>query len=86
MNWRELANCRGRVEVDFFPNPDDSKAISLAKAICAECVVREQCLEYALESNQKWGIWGGVESKSREMTAFRRQWLAKKRRESKEST
>ena len=31
-----------------------------AKAICASCVVKEECLQMALDNDEKWGIWGGL--------------------------
>jgi WhiB family redox-sensing transcriptional regulator len=41
-----------------------------AKAICADCGVRDQCLQHALHVNEQHGIWGGTnESERREMTA-----------------
>lgn len=31
-----------------------------AKALCKICPVQPQCLQYALETKQDWGIWGGT--------------------------
>jgi len=31
-----------------------------ALAVCASCPIKEECLKYAIESNQKFGIWGGT--------------------------
>jgi len=36
-----------------------------AKAICADCLVREPCLNYALQNNERFGIWGGMSFKQR---------------------
>lgn len=36
-----------------------------AKAVCGRCEVREQCLEWALETRQEDGIWGGKGPKQR---------------------
>jgi hypothetical protein len=33
--------------------------IARAKAICAKCGLREQCLAEALEREEPWGVWGG---------------------------
>jgi WhiB family redox-sensing transcriptional regulator len=38
---------------------------SLAKAVCSDCKVRYNCLEHALSSNEKHGIWGGMTTKER---------------------
>jgi WhiB family redox-sensing transcriptional regulator len=33
--------------------------VEAAKALCAGCPIRSQCLEQALERNEPWGVWGG---------------------------
>jgi WhiB family redox-sensing transcriptional regulator len=46
----------------FFPIGTTGQAliqISEAKTVCDECTVRGKCLDFALETNQDWGIWGG---------------------------
>lgn len=39
--------------------------IAKAKAVCADCPVVRACLEWALESNQQDGIWGGTDEGER---------------------
>ncbi|MGH8874410.1 MAG: WhiB family transcriptional regulator [Acidimicrobiia bacterium] len=56
-NWREAAACRD-LALSFFPTPDDSEGIALAKSVCAACPVQGDCLAYAIETNQSEGIWG----------------------------
>lgn len=56
--WQEQALC---AEVDaelFFPERGASPRA--AKIICRKCDVRQQCLEYALRNNEKYGVWGGT--------------------------
>jgi WhiB family redox-sensing transcriptional regulator len=66
--WRERAACR---EVDpevFFPvgvTGAAVAAIAAAKAICRECAARAACLEFALTTNQEYGIWGGASEEER---------------------
>ena len=36
-----------------------------AKEVCRGCVVREECLEYALANGEKFGIWGGMSERER---------------------
>lgn len=45
----------------FFPDDDDysEENVSEAKALCAVCPVREQCLTFALETKDPWGVYGG---------------------------
>ncbi|MDQ3979797.1 MAG: WhiB family transcriptional regulator [Actinomycetota bacterium] len=58
VRWREDAACRG-VDTDvFFPATDEEA--EEAKAICASCPVREECLSFALQTRQEDGVWGGL--------------------------
>jgi hypothetical protein len=44
-----------------FPDPDVRRvATKIAKRLCAECPIREKCFTYAIESNQRFGIWAGT--------------------------
>jgi WhiB family transcriptional regulator, redox-sensing transcriptional regulator len=61
--WRDQARCRGVDPEIFHPNEDDDGLA--AKAICAQCPVREACLEYALASREKEGVWGGLTARER---------------------
>lgn len=79
-DWRVRAACSGYPNTLFFPSIDgpDEAPLMRAKAICAVCPVMENCLEYALETNQRAGIWGGTSEKERK--SLRRKWLAERRR------
>lgn len=74
-DWVEQAACAG-VDPDlFFPDRGASRAA--ARRVCAGCPVRAECLEYALEAGEKFGVWGGTSEKERR--AMRRQRLAVRR-------
>ncbi len=62
-NWQELANCLG-VDPDLF-FPERGASTREAKEVCRGCVVREECLEYALANGEKFGIWGGMSERER---------------------
>ena len=47
----------------FHPGKGDSA--EPAKRICARCDVREACLEYALEHDERYGVWGGMSAPER---------------------
>lgn len=47
----------------FFPVSDEDAGP--AKAICAQCPVREACLEYALATRERDGVWGGATERER---------------------
>jgi WhiB family redox-sensing transcriptional regulator len=63
--WRAKAACKGLDAAIFFPDPDIDEDALPAKAVCAECVVREACLEYALTYREKDGIWGACTERER---------------------
>jgi WhiB family redox-sensing transcriptional regulator len=61
--WRQRAACRG-VEPDIFYPLTDEDAVA-AKSVCAQCSVRQACLEYALTHREKEGVWGGATERER---------------------
>ena len=62
-SWQERANCLG-VDPDLF-FPERGASTREAKEVCRGCVVREDCLEYALANGEKFGIWGGMSERER---------------------
>jgi len=68
-DWYKDANCVGTDQDEFFPERGSSTVI--AKAICKECKVREECLEFAVVRKERFGIWGG--KSERERRAIRRE-------------
>jgi len=72
--WTDHAACGDRRDDLFFPVGTTGPAVDQirsAKAICAGCPVREACLEWALDTYQDAGIWGGLTEEERR--AIRRQ-------------
>jgi WhiB family redox-sensing transcriptional regulator len=61
--WQQRAACRGVDPDVFYPTSDEETAE--AQAICATCTVREPCLEYALASRERDGVWGGATERER---------------------
>src|SRR5437868_4091096 len=62
-SWQDQANCLG-VDPDLF-FPERGASTREAKEVCRGCVVREECLEYALSNGEKFGIWGGMSERER---------------------
>jgi WhiB family redox-sensing transcriptional regulator len=63
LEWQVNARC---TEVDpeiFFPERGGSSRA--ARAVCADCKVRLECLEYALNNKEQFGIWGGTSERER---------------------
>lgn len=70
-SWRADAACRGVDPNVFFPLADEEAGS--AKAICATCPVRDDCLDYALATRQGDGVWGGLTEVERRRLRRRRQ-------------
>jgi WhiB family transcriptional regulator, redox-sensing transcriptional regulator len=71
----ERAACRTADPELFFPIGGGGAGIAeiaRAKAVCGRCPVREQCLDYAVESRQAHGVWGGTTVDERRAIAARR--------------
>lgn len=74
-SWREHALCRDTNPELFFPVGTTGLAlvqIDRARQVCGECTVRSECLDYALETNQDSGIWGGLSEEERRVIRRRR--------------
>jgi len=56
--WMVDALCAQTDPEVFFPEKGGSSRA--AKAICAKCTVRPQCLSYALTGSMAHGVWGGT--------------------------
>lgn len=61
LKWQKDAACglpinNGMADYFFSKVPEEKYA---AKNLCYSCPVREQCLQWALENKQIWGVWGG---------------------------
>ncbi len=78
MAWQDLANCRGADPDLFFP--ERGASTRTAKGICRECQVRAECLEFAIVSSEKFGIWGMMSERERRKIRKERQ-IADRRRE-----
>ena len=61
--WQDEANCHG-VDPDLF-FPERGASTREAKEVCRGCVVRLDCLEFALVNGEKFGIWGGLSERER---------------------
>jgi len=62
-DWQVRANCMG-VDPDLF-FPERGSSTREAKEVCRGCVVREDCLEFAIANGEKFGIWGGMSERER---------------------
>lgn len=77
MAWQDLANCRGADPNLFFP--ERGASTRTAKGICRDCQVRAECLEFAIVSSEKFGIWGMMSERERRKIRKERQIAASRR-------
>lgn len=67
-DWRAKAACRDKDPELFFPVGNTGAAyqqIEEAKAVCRTCKVIDACLKCALDTNQDYGVWGGLSEDER---------------------
>ena len=62
-SWQERSLCAQTDPEAFFPEKGGSTRE--AKRVCLSCEVRVECLEYALENDERFGIWGGLSERER---------------------
>lgn len=68
-DWRDDASCNGIDGELFFPVAHTKgwrAQTAQAKTVCARCPVRQACLDYALDTGQKAGVWGGLTETERQ--------------------
>jgi WhiB family redox-sensing transcriptional regulator len=68
-DWMADGKCRDLPPAVFFPS--DGVGVEVARRICADCPVKEPCLEYALYRIDH-GVWGGASERERRRIARRR--------------
>jgi WhiB family transcriptional regulator, redox-sensing transcriptional regulator len=74
-SWWNLAACRSADPELFFPISSVGAGqahVAKAKAVCATCSICQRCLDYAIESHQAHGVWGGTSEDERRPIAARR--------------
>jgi len=68
MDWLDQAACRTEHPELFFPAGTTRPArshLAKAKSVCHRCPVTERCLAWALETGQRYGVWGGLSEDER---------------------
>lgn len=61
--FTEQALC-GQTDPELF-FPEKGASSSEAKRICLACLARSECLVWALKTQQRWGVWGGLSARER---------------------
>jgi WhiB family transcriptional regulator, redox-sensing transcriptional regulator len=81
-DWWRLAACRSAPPELFFPISASAAGetdAARAKQICRSCRVRGECLDYALQTRQVHGIWGGATENERRLLTERKRKAAARR-------
>jgi len=61
--WAVYSACReADPEIFFASTRADERA---ALAVCRTCAVADHCLEFALETRERFGVWGGTNERER---------------------
>jgi WhiB family redox-sensing transcriptional regulator len=61
--WQALGECRKTDTETFYP--EKGRSTREAKAVCVNCQVRAECLKYALDNDERFGVWGGLSERER---------------------
>ncbi len=69
-DWMADGNCAHQPPSLFFPS--DGVGVDVARRVCADCPVKELCLEYALTHRIDHGVWGGCSERERRRILKRR--------------
>jgi WhiB family redox-sensing transcriptional regulator len=69
-DWRALGACRDEDPDLFFPitsQGPSARQVMMAQAVCGRCRVQRQCLQFAMETRQDHGVWGGTSEEERKL-------------------
>ena len=74
VTWQQTGACRSGVAAeDFYPPMHTERKHERlarerrAKSVCASCPVRDECLEHAIDVDERYGIWGGLNQDERRL-------------------
>ena len=65
-DWQAEAACAGMGTTLFFGERGDSRPVAEAKAICARCTVTDRCLQWAIDTGSRIGVFGGLTPRERQ--------------------
>lgn len=72
-DWTDHGLCREHPNPDlWYPDWASLRQTTAAKRICGDCPVAPQCLAYALDTRNRYGIWGGTTPDERDRILRRR--------------
>lgn len=75
-DWVDEAVCAETFADAFFPEKGEPQHSRAAKQICEQCPVRLPCLQFAVDNQERFGIWGGLSERERRRLEIPRRRLA----------
>ena len=64
LRWRQESACRDTDPQDFYPEDwefwDEDRISDVKTRFCDQCIVKEECLDFAIGTRETEGIWGGL--------------------------
>lgn len=58
-SWMDEGACRGVNPGLFFPERGEALNEE-ALRVCSRCAVKAECLDWAIDNRERWGVWGGT--------------------------
>jgi WhiB family redox-sensing transcriptional regulator len=65
-DWQADAACAGMGNHTFFPDRGDNRDVAKARAVCAICPVVDECLQWAIDTGSRHGVFGGLTPRERQ--------------------
>lgn len=75
--WMDNAKCHTEDGIVWFPQQGERHLTTIAKRFCRDCPVRQRCLNWALDNEIMYGVWGGQSPKDRERLLHAREYHTK---------
>lgn len=72
VRWQKEGLCLEMGNAMFFSR--EGQDINAAKLICSMCPVQRECLNYAMRTKTKHGVWGGLTGDERFDLRISSQW------------
>lgn len=60
LEWQLKGSCRVLPGVGDMFFPERPSAAAQGKRVCADCPIKNECLDWAMAHGEPWGTWGGL--------------------------
>jgi WhiB family redox-sensing transcriptional regulator len=66
--WMNDAKCHMDDGISWFPEVGQSRLVAVAKKFCGDCPVQKRCLQWAVDNEIPYGVWGGKSAYERRLS------------------